>query len=297
MKTSTTFFLIALLVSLTGVIHAAEKTWTGANSSSWSLSSNWQPAGIPSSTDDVVFNGLVSISNCNLPSSVVVKSMQVLSSYSGTITGNNSSSAIYTVINNLQISGGTFAVGLSKFKVVGNLIVDGGNLTKSTGGIFTVNNLSISSGSFTIQNAAVEILGNLILSGGIFETGSGSFTVKTSYLQSGGSFSKTAGIGLFNPTGSVVISGGVFTNTNAAITFKAISISNATLNGGNATTYFNGNLELLNSNFSKVSGALFMNSNAAFNSNNSTIKFPTTLNFDKPTANVPPEICKLLITV
>jgi hypothetical protein len=123
MKTSTTYYLIALLVLLTGVIHATEKTWIGSNSTSWDLASNWQPAGIPSSTDDVVFNGLVSIANCNLPSSVVVKSMQVLSSYSGTITGNNSSSAIYTVTQNLQISGGTFSVGLSKFKVVGNVIV------------------------------------------------------------------------------------------------------------------------------------------------------------------------------
>jgi hypothetical protein len=271
MKISSTFIIIAFHVLFTGVIQAAEKTWTGANSSSWNLSSNWQPAGVPSSTDDVVFNGLVSISNCALPSSVVVKSMQVLSSYSGTITGNNSSSAIYTVTNNLQISGGTFSVGLSKFKVVGNVIVDGGNLTKSTGGICTLNNLTISSGTFTIQNAAVEILGNLILSGGTFQTGSGSFTVKTSYQQSGGLFSKTGGIGLFNPTGSVFISGGVFTNTNAAITFKSLNLTNATFNGGNASTYFNGNLEILNANFSKLSGALYMNSNAAFNCNNSTI--------------------------
>ena len=271
MKISTTFLLIALQVLFSGVIKAAEKTWTGANSSNWSLASNWQPAGIPASTDDVVFNGSVSNSNCALPNSVVIKSMQVLSSYSGTITGNNSSSAIYTVTNNLQISGGTFAVGLSKFKVVGNVIVDGGNLIKSAGGICTLNNLTINSGAFTIQNAAVEILGNLILSGGIFETGSGSFTVKTSYLQRGGTFSKTAGIGLFNPTGTVIIAGGVFTNTNAAITFKALNLSNATLNGGNEGTYFNGDLEMLNASFSKLSGALYMNSNAAFNSNNSTI--------------------------
>ena len=255
----------------TGVIQAAEKTWTGANSSSWNLSSNWQPAGIPAVTDDVIFNGLISNSNCALPSSVVIKNMQVLGSYSGTISGNNSSSAIYTVTNNLQISGGTFSVGLSKFKVVGNTTIDGGNLSKSSGGICTMNNVTINSGAFTIQNSPVEILGNLILSGGIFQTGSGSFTVKTSYQQNGGAFSKTAGIGLFTPTGSVIISGGSFTNTNAAITFKSLNLSNATFNGGGAATYFNGNLEMLNANFSKTSGALYMNSSAAFNSNNSTI--------------------------
>ena len=275
MKISSTLLIIVLQFLFTGVIQAAEKTWTGANTSSWNLASNWQPAGIPASTDDVVFNGLVSNSNCALPSSVVVKNMKVLSSYTGTISGNNSSSAVYTVTQNLQISGGEFSVGLSKFKVVGNVIVDGGNLTKSSGGICTLNNLTISSGAFTIQNAAVEILGNIILSGGILETGSGSFTVKTSYQQSGGTFSKTAGIGLFNPTGAVVISGGVFTNTNAAITFKSLNLTNATFNGGNAATYFNGNLEMLNANFSKVSGALYINSNAAFISNNSTINLGT----------------------
>ena len=105
MKISITFLTIMLQVVFTGVIQAAEKTWTGANSSSWNIPSNWQPAGVPSSADDVVFNGSISNSNCALPGSVVVKSMQVLSSYSGTITGNNSSSAIYTVTNNLHISG------------------------------------------------------------------------------------------------------------------------------------------------------------------------------------------------
>jgi hypothetical protein len=249
MKISITFLIITFQVVFTGTIHATEKIWTGANSSSWNIPSNWQPAGVPSSADDVVFNGSISNSNCALPGSVVVRSMQVLSSYSGTITGNNSSSAIYTVTNNLQISGGTFSVGLSKFKVVGNVIVDGGNLTKSAGGICTMNNVTISSGAFTIQDANVEILGNLILSGGTFQTGSGSFTVKTSYQQSGGTFNKTAGIGLFNPTGSVIISGGVFTNANAAITFKSLNLTNATFNGGSASTYFNGNLELLNANF------------------------------------------------
>lgn len=277
MKISSTFLIIVLQAVFAGMIQAAEKTWTGANSSSWNLSSNWQPAGVPSSNDDVIFNGSISNSNCALPSSVVVKSMQVLSSYSGTISGYNSSSAIYTLTQNLQISGGTFSVGLSKFKVVGNVIIDGGNLTKSTGGICSMNNLTISDGSFTIQDAPVEILGNLILSGGIFQTGSGSFTVKTSYQQSGGTFSKTAGIGLFNPTGVVIISGGVFTNSNAAITFKSLSLTNATFNGGNAATYFNGNLEMLNANFSKTSGALYMNSNAAFNSSNSTINLGSAL--------------------
>jgi hypothetical protein len=85
MKISITFLVTMLQVVFTIAIQAAEKTWTGANSSSWNLASNWQPAGIPAITDDVIFNGLISNSNCALPSSVVIKNMQVLSSYSGTV--------------------------------------------------------------------------------------------------------------------------------------------------------------------------------------------------------------------
>jgi hypothetical protein len=271
MKISFTFLLILLQAVFTGVIHAAEKTWTGANSSSWNLAANWQPAGVPASTDDVVFNGLISNSNCALPGSVVIKSMRVLSSYSGTITGNNSSSSVYTVTNNLQVSGGTFSVGLSKFKVVGNVIVDGGNLTKGSGGICTINNLSVSNGSFSIQDANTEILGNFLLSGGSFQVGSGNFTVKTSYIQSGGSFSKVAGIGLFNPTGIVGISGGSFSANNAAITFKSLNLSDANFNGGNGSIYFNGNLQINNASFVKTAGAVFMNANASFTSSISTL--------------------------
>jgi len=54
MKISSTFLIIVLQTVFAGMIQAAEKTWTGSNSSSWNLSSNWQPAGIPASTDDVV---------------------------------------------------------------------------------------------------------------------------------------------------------------------------------------------------------------------------------------------------
>ena len=185
MKYSFRLFIIALLLITSEGIQAAEKTWAGLSSSNWNLASNWQPAGIPAITDDIVFNGLVSNTNCSLPSSVVIKNMHVLSSYSGTISGNNTSSSVYTVSQDLQISGGTFSVGLSKFKVVGNVIIDGGILTKASGGICSINNLNISSGSFTIQDAIVEIIGNFLLSGGSFQTGSGSFTIKTSYSQKG----------------------------------------------------------------------------------------------------------------
>lgn len=271
MKYFSALYLLPILLVTSLNLKAVEKTWTGANSSSWNLATNWQPSGVPASSDDVVFNGSVSNTNCALPSSVVIKSMNVLSSYSGTITGNNSSSSIYTVTTNLQISGGTFTVGLSKFKVVGNVIVDGGNLTKGSGGICTINNLSVSNGSFSIQDATTEILGNFLLSGGSFQAGSGNFTVKTSYLQSGGSFSKIAGIGLFNPTGIVGISGGSFSANNAAITFKSLNLSDANFNGGSGSIYFNGNLQISNASFVKTSGAVFMNANASFTSNTSTI--------------------------
>ena len=61
----------------------ATKTWLGTTSSSWSVGSNWSPAAVPTSTDDLVFNNSVA-SNVNTISTV--NSID-FTGYTGTLSG------------------------------------------------------------------------------------------------------------------------------------------------------------------------------------------------------------------
>ena len=116
-----THILPLLLAFIASSAHAAEKIWTGATGSNWNTAANWLPTGVPVTTDDVIFDGSVSSSGCSLPSSVIIRNLHVLPSYTGTISGMNQSSAILTVAQVMQLSGGTLSTGLSKLKVMGQL--------------------------------------------------------------------------------------------------------------------------------------------------------------------------------
>jgi hypothetical protein len=270
-----TSILPVILALVAGTASAAEKIWTGSSGSNWSTPANWQPAGTPTQSDDVVFDGTISSISCSLPSNVIVRNLSVLPNYTGTITGVNQASAILTVLQELHLSGGTISTGLSKLKVAGRLWVDGGTLTKGAGGICSLMNVKIDGGSVTIGNSTVEVLGDMEITGGSFQTGSGTFMVAVSYVQSGGTYTKTAGVGTFIPSGALSITGGTFNCQAAAISFKTLQLSNAILNGGTSSIYMNGNTSIDNSTFNKTSGAVYMNNNASFTANNSTIDFGT----------------------
>ncbi|MFM2286199.1 MAG: hypothetical protein RLZZ543_1696, partial [Bacteroidota bacterium] len=266
-----TSLLPILLVVVTGTANAAEKVWTGLSGSSWSTAANWQPSGVPTSTDDVVFDGTISNAVCSLPSTVVIRNLSVLPSYTGTINGNNNSSSILTISQVMHVSGGTISLGNSRLKVMNQLWLDGGSLVKGAGGICSLIDLRVNGGTFTIGNAPVEILGTFLMENGSFQTGTGAFTVAVSYQQSGGTFSKTGGVGTFSPSGMLSITGGTFNTLAASCTFKSLSLSNATFNGGTASLYFNGALDMQGGTFQKMTGAIYMNNNAAITANNTNV--------------------------
>jgi Secretion system C-terminal sorting domain len=52
--------LLFLCLFLTSFSLSAQKTWTGAMDATWANAGNWMPAGVPSSTDEVLFNNAMS---------------------------------------------------------------------------------------------------------------------------------------------------------------------------------------------------------------------------------------------
>ena len=153
-------FTAILAVALPGEIQAIEKVWTGLESSSWSSANNWAPAGVPGSYDDVVFDGAISNTNCNLGNTTIVGSLHLLPSFSGTVLGANNANAILTIRTTGTIEGGTLDLRLSRLKSMQLLHINGGSFIKGDGGICTLVNLQISSGSMSSQNARFQVLGN-----------------------------------------------------------------------------------------------------------------------------------------
>ncbi len=114
------FYAIILSTILVGIsafkTEAAEKTWTGAISSSFNVAENWQPSGVPTMSDELFFSGTISSVDCNLSNITVVSGLHVLSNYTGTIRSNADASGIFTVQGEILLEGGTLDMGLSKFK-------------------------------------------------------------------------------------------------------------------------------------------------------------------------------------
>ena len=260
-------YAIALTIIVSGFtagnLKAVEKIWTGANSSNWNQASNWQPTGIPMQVDDVLFDGNISNINCDLGTTTIVKSLRMKANYTGLIRGADNPQAILTVLTTSHLEGGTLNMRRSQFKSMQQLNVSGGNLVKGNNGICSMINLSLSAGSMIVADANVEILGNCNLSGGQFQVGAGKFRVAQSWIQSEGQFTKTSGVGSVNPSGLFQLSGGSFNCLQSAMTIKSLQLNGGQFIGGTGSVYCLGDLTIgSNGNFSKASGALFMNNNS-----------------------------------
>src|SRR3989475_3696493 len=134
--------LLLLTISGTHFANGGNKSWTGSISTDWAVAGNWNPAGIPSDTDDVT-----------IPSSAV--NQPVLSA--------DAHSAALTVQTGAHLSVGSFTL-------ITNGSVNASDITGSTGSV-QVNGTSVTiKGKFpnlTIAGTAnladtVHVTGNLI---------------------------------------------------------------------------------------------------------------------------------------
>jgi hypothetical protein len=103
MKKSLTIF--ALLLSLSFQL-VAQKTWTGATSTAWNLSGNWNPVGIPTASDNVTIpSGTTHSPTVSGTTGGVCNNLTVNSGATLSITGTSGSSTVLTVGGSATFNG------------------------------------------------------------------------------------------------------------------------------------------------------------------------------------------------
>lgn len=269
------FYSILLCISLVGLsafsARAAQKTWLGASNNLWSEASNWQPAGVPGMNDEVVFDGSVSIVDCELSNITIIQSLRLTPNYSGTVSSNVSSDGILTVQGEILLEGGTLSIGASRLKSMSLLNLAGGLLSKGNGGIFSMIDVNVESGIITVENCEVEILGTFTISGGSFELGSGDFVSSGNWNQSGGTFIKSGGVGNFFADDALEISGGIFNTANATLNIKHANLTGGQFIGNNGL-YFTGSLNIEQDGvFNKTQGSIYFGNEATLSSSSTFI--------------------------
>lgn len=203
------------------------KTWDGGGSdSSWSTAENWTDDVVPSSTDDVLFNG-TSVKDCDLAGgTVTIKSLAFTSAYTGVFdfgTGNT-----LNISGNADFSsGGTISAG------TGNALGFTGTspqifLPKS-GATYPAVTINGSGGTTITSNGLTA--GDLTLTDGTLNLGSG-------LTHSVDAISGSAGGGLHFNSSTLSASGNV-------------TLTNITLTAGTGTLKLNGSL---NQTFTPVTG-------------------------------------------
>lgn len=203
-----------LLASVNGSY--AQKTWTGSVNSDWGTGGNWNPAGVPSSGQNV------SIPNTtNIP----------------TVNGN------YT-INNLTISsswgGGEVRVESGSLTVNGTLAINGQGILRVNGG-----ELLHQGSSFTF---AFGNYNAVRIAGGLLRTNATNFVINSGMEMSGGVFEANAGMAVasgksFTATGGIVrVSGHLNIQSSNSNFYAGDSlIVNGRLTLSGSTNFYGGN--------------------------------------------------------
>jgi hypothetical protein len=172
--------------SANGFTYYTNITWTGTTGASWATASNWNPAKVPASTDDVVING----TSGNMPqldlssSSITVKSLSIGSSVASTLTtsgGTVANGHILNITGGLTVGAhGTLTHETNDSAFDSSLVINaGGNITIASGGVVDVSGRGYSVGHGPGVGAA-----NITGTGGGGYGGAGD----CSRLNSGGQF-------------------------------------------------------------------------------------------------------------
>jgi hypothetical protein len=146
-------FFLALLGSHNGF--AQSKSWTGATSSIWNIDSNWNPSGVPTSSDNVYINGgtnTVTISANAVVRSIQIRDNRTLTISSGftlNIVGDGSIFAYLDIYeNSTVINNGTVALQTTSGGSVGGFFGVRPSSTFTNNGTLIIN---------TTNNRAVEM--------------------------------------------------------------------------------------------------------------------------------------------
>ena len=286
--------LVATVAIGGSVARAATCTWkataTGQNFNT--STANWSCGRVPTSSDDMVFDGGTSSQSCGLTSTITVSSVTFQNGYSKTVTGSASgltvtngwtmSSGIFvgaggtiTIGTSLSVSGtASFTAGTGVTQVGGNFSnaatfnANGGNVklaSTSTSATLTSGGASFAaltvsgSGTYTLQDA-LTTTGTVTVSAGTLTAGSRAVSIGGGLTINGGTFNASSGTtqvgGAFNSSGGTFnANGGTVTLTGTgALTAGASSFNALTINASG--TYTLGSGLLVGSNLTITAGTL-----------------------------------------
>ncbi|QVL31878.1 S-layer family protein [Telmatocola sphagniphila] len=262
---------LSLAFVASGSLRAQTYSWGTAVSGDWN-SSNWTPAGVPNSSNDVI----VSVGTTT-PYTVTISSFQsanslTISNSQATVLSNAGSTSGFGV-GTLTVSAGTFNQtsgtlnlgGAATFQTMGALSFNGGTIAGS-GSSITVSNFGTMSWSSGILQTTltIGIQGSLTMGSG------------TQTLQSPGIINLGAKMDFGTTSGNLYINGGTLNLNSGAIINSQNNLGTISMDSGlisvNANVSSAANLSLIAPTSavpSSVAGTAILTVNGAFNWNNS----------------------------
>lgn len=157
------------------------RTWAATGNSDSNTASNWSPAGVPATGDNITFDS-TSVFNCNWNTAVTLGDFKTSTGYSGTISQSASYGAVGWYLNS-----GTFTGSLSYWVTVEN------NITKGSGGAITSTTIrfNLTGATSSIGGSGAMTLGALRIYGSCTVYGTFGITL--------------AGVGIYVHTGASII--------------------------------------------------------------------------------------------
>jgi hypothetical protein len=237
--------------------------WTGAVSSAWENSSNWQvisgsPTLPPAATDVVQIGDSAFTNDPSIASSVSVRSIQFGSAQAAVLT---ISSGSLTTTGNID---GSWSANRTHQLAVGSAALTvGGNLTLGDGTVNHLLNLSLGSGSVNISGSLTQTS-----SSSITFSGAGTLSIGGDYLYVSGTFTPSTGTVTYNGAAAQTIAALTYRNLTvnksagtASLTSSATVTNDLTVTAGTMTTSAN----------ITVSGSISIASGATLNGGAATI--------------------------
>ncbi len=219
------------------------KTWDGgAGTNNWGDGANWNPDGVPTSSDNVNLNGAVTI---DINVAAVANSLTL---NNGGLVVNILAGQSLTLSGNLSLTGGTLNIAASFPSVSGTTNISGGTVVFNAASgnqnvpALSYNNLSFSGGGTrTIASGTTYIAGTFLISGPTVDA-----TTNNSTIDFNGSSQTVPAINYYNltfsGTGTKTFSSGttgianLFTIGGLVTTDATTNSSTINYNGGGAQT-------------------------------------------------------------
>lgn len=165
----------------------ATKTWTGATDGDWAVTTNWLGGVIPVDDDDVIIDGTVSINASLNQSAIDLKSLKILSTYTGNIGTSGASLQIDVASTTggnvpvIEVSGNGSFYNLNGVYTTLKVNTGIGSTTSISGGTTT----TAYCGSGNVNFAAGAVLTTLYVDGASFYAYYNATAITTSIVGSG----------------------------------------------------------------------------------------------------------------